>query len=151
MDATFLDAILAILHHLLAFGLAILLTMEIMVTRRDMGSARVTYLSRIDIAYGAAAGALVVVGVLRVFYGLRGPQYYIGNGFFWAKMAALLGVILLSIRPTIAIIRWRASNRANADFRPNVPEVTSVRRLMHTEAMVFALIPVFAALMARYA
>jgi putative membrane protein len=151
MDATLFDAILAILHHLLAFALAILLTMEIMITRRDMGGARVTYLSRIDIAYGTAAGALVVVGILRVFYGLRGPEYYAGNWFFWAKMAALLAVILLSVPSTIAIIRWRAAGRTNGDFRPAIPDIMSVRRLMHAQATVFISIPIFAALMARYA
>jgi putative membrane protein len=144
------DAVLAIIHHLLAFAWAIILTMEIMITRRDMGSARVAYLSRIDIAYGAIAVALIVIGIGRVLYGLRGPEYYVANEFFWAKMAAILAVGLLSIQPTVAIIRWRNRARANPEFRPERDEVSTVRRFMHTEAMVFVLIPVFAALMARY-
>ena len=151
MDPTLLDAVMAILHHLLAFAVAILLTMEIMMTRRDMGSARVAYLSRIDIAYGVVAASLLMVGVLRVFFGLRGAEYYAGNEFFWAKMAAFAALGLLSIRPTIAIVRWRSASRSRPDFRPDPGEVTSIRRTMHAEALVFALIPVFAALMARYA
>jgi putative membrane protein len=151
LDLTLFDAVLAILHHLLAFGVAILLTMEIMATRRDMGNARIMYLSRIDIAYGATAGALFVIGLLRVFYGLRGPEYYASNEFFWAKMAAFAILAILSIRPTVAIARWRGAGRLRPDFRPDPSDVMAIRRMMHAEAMVFALIPVFAALMARYA
>jgi putative membrane protein len=144
------DAVLAIIHHLLAFAWAIVLTMEIMVTRRDMGSARVTYLSRLDIAYGGIAVALVLIGIGRVLYGLKGPEYFVANEFFWAKMAAILAVGLLSIQPTVAIIRWRNRSRTNPEFRPDRMEVSRVRRFMHAEAIVFALIPVFAAIMARY-
>ena len=146
-----LDAVLAILHHLLAFALAIVLTMEIMITRPDMGSGRLTYLSRVDSAFGAVAAGILIIGVARVLYGLKGPEYYVGNQFFWAKMAAFAAVGLLSIRPTIAIIRWRRAARSDSGFRPDPAEVSGVRRLMHAEAMVFTLIPVFAALMARYA
>ena len=146
-----LDAVLAILHHLLAFALAIVLTMEIMITRPDMGSGRLTYLSRVDSAFGAVAAGILIIGVARVLYGLKGPEYYVGNQFFWAKMAAFAAVGLLSIRPTIAIIRWRRAARSDGGFRPDPAEVSGVRRVMHAEAMVFTLIPVFAALMARYA
>ena len=144
------DAVLAILHHLLVFAMAIVLTMEIMVTRRDMGSARVTYLSRLDIAYGAIGAGIILVGIGRVVWGLKGPEYYLVNEFFWAKMAAFAGVGLLSIRPTLAILRWAAAARADAAFRPAGDEVMGVRRFMHAEAMLFTLIPIFAALMARY-
>jgi putative membrane protein len=144
------DAILAILHHLLVFAIAIVLTMEIMVTRRDMGTARVTYLSRLDIAFGALAAGILVVGIGRVLWGLKGAEYYVVNEFFWAKMAAFAGVGLLSIRPTLAILRWRGAARGDPAFRPPGDEVMGVRRFMHAEAMLFTLIPIFAALMARY-
>ena len=60
-----LDAVLAILHHLLAFALAIVLTMEIMITRPDMGSGRLTYLSRVDSAFGAVAAGILIIGAAR--------------------------------------------------------------------------------------
>src|SRR2546423_1186232 len=95
------DAVLAIIHHLLAFALAIVLTMEIMLTRRDIAGGRLTYLSRADIAFGGVAAGIVIIGIGRVLYGLKGPEYYLVNEFFWAKMAAFAAVGLLSIRPTI--------------------------------------------------
>jgi putative membrane protein len=150
LDPILTDALLAIAHFLLAFALAIVLTMEIMITRRDISGPRMIYLSRLDMAYGAIAAGILVIGVGRVIYGLKGPDYYVVNGFFWAKMAAFAAVVLLSIRPTLVIIRWRASVRSNPAFRPDPSEVMSIRRLMHSEALAFTLIPIFAVLMARY-
>jgi putative membrane protein len=144
------DALLAIAHHLLVFALPIALTMEIMLARPGIAGGRLQYLARIDMAFGIIAGAIVVVGIARVFYGLRGPGYYAANEFFWAKMAAFVVMGLLSIRPTIAIIRWRAQFRADPAFVPPSQEVIGVLRTMHGEAMIFAFIPIFAALMARY-
>jgi putative membrane protein len=144
------DALLAIIHHLLAFALAIVLTMEIMLTRPGIAGGRISYLGRLDIAYGGIAAAIVLIGIGRVFYGLRGPEYYGVNVFFWAKMAAFAGVALLSVPPTLTIGRWRRTARGNAEFAPEAREVATVRRFMHSEAMLFTLIPIFAALMARY-
>ena len=79
-----------------------------------------------------------------------GQEYYVGNQFLWAKMAAFAGVALLSIRPTISIIRWRTAVRANPAFQPQADEIMTTRRFMHGEAMLFTFIPIFAALMARY-
>jgi putative membrane protein len=150
LDPTLTDALLAIFHFLLAFALVIVLTMEIMLTRRDIDAPRMIYLSRLDMAYGAIAAAILIVGIGRVVYGLKGPDYYVVNGFFWAKMAAFAGVVLLSLRPTFTIIRWRSAVRANDGFRPAPGEVMTVRHFMHTEALLFTLIPIFAVLMARY-
>ncbi len=143
------DLLLAIAHHLLMFSLLAVLVMEMMLVRPEMTSAHVMRVGRLDIAYGALAGAILVIGFARVFYGLKGPNFYLTNLFFWAKMAAFLTAGGLSLQPTIRIIAWRAGLRANATFRPEASEVRSVRGYMHWEAIAFALIPVFAALMAR--
>jgi putative membrane protein len=143
------DLVLAIGHHLLMFALVTVLVMKMMLIRPEMTSAHVTRVGRLDIAFGAIAGLILVVGFARVFYGVKGPNYYLTNLFFWAKIAAVLGVGLLSLPPTIRIIAWRAALRANAAFRPQSAEIRVVRGYMHWEAVVFVLIPVFAALMAR--
>lgn len=143
------DVILAICHHLLMFAVVVVLVMELMLIRPEMTSAQVVRLGRLDIAYGATAGSILVIGFGRVFFGLRGWEYYLTNPFFWAKIAAFLVVGALSISPTMRIVGWRAAARGNTDFRPQSSEIRAVRGYMHWEAVVFILIPVFAALMAR--
>jgi putative membrane protein len=144
------DLILAIAHHLLMFALLAVLVMEMMLARPGLGSDRLDRLGGLDIAYGATAGLLLAIGFARVFFGLKGPEYYFANVFFWLKVAAFLIVGLLSVPPTRRILAWRGRARAEPGFTPPADEIAVVRRYMHIEAVVFVLIPVFAALMARY-
>jgi len=140
------DLILAVAHHLLMFALVAVLVMELTLVRPGLSGGRLTYLSRLDMAYGLVAVAIVVVGLGRVFMGLKPAEYYATNLFFWAKMGAFIAVGLLSVPPTLRIRAWR---QAGADHTPEATDVATVRRFMHWEAVVFILIPIFAALMAR--
>lgn len=146
----FVDLLLAIVHHLLVFALAGVLAAELALVRPGLAGRELRLVARIDQIFGALAMAIVIVGVGRVFLGLKGWQFYAYNWAFWVKMAAFAVVGLLSIRPTMRIIAWRGAAR-NATGLYVVPdaEIAGVRRLIRWEAAVFLLIPVFAAIMAR--
>lgn len=146
----YLDLLLAILHHLLVFGVAAALAAELALVRPGLAGRDVRLLAIMDQAYGAMAAGVIVVGVLRVFYGLRGWEFYFYNTSFWAKMAAFLAVGLISIWPTIRIAAWRRGMRnATGLYVAPDAEVAAVRRFIHWELAIFLLIPVFAAMMAR--
>lgn len=143
------DAVLASAHHLLAFGLLGVLAAEFALIRNGpVGDAAwLKRLGRLDLAYGLVAGVLVVVGIARVALSPKTPGFYLHNPFFWAKMAAFLGVALMSVPPTVAFIRWRRPGAA----APSTQAVAGVRRWLALELCLFAAIPVLAALMARWA
>jgi len=102
-------------------------------------------LGAIDAAYGALAGTVIVFGVSRVVFGANDADFYTGNPVFWLKMASFGTVGLLSIAPTIQYRRWRLAT----DGPPSDADVATARRFITLQLGVFALIPVFAALMAR--
>ena len=141
------DLVLTIAHHLAVFTVAGLLFAEVVLLRPGMTGDRIRQLGRIDSAYGAAAGIVIVAGVLRVIFGAAGWEYYVGNYMFWAKMAAFVLVGLLSIPPTLAVLGWRKQLAANPSFSPDNAQVARLRRFF--ELIAFAFIPAFAAAMAR--
>jgi putative membrane protein len=143
------DLLLAIAHHLLIFALLGVLVAEMVTIRPGMTAATVRYVGYLDLAYGIVAALILIVGFSRVFFGIKGPDFYLPNPVFWAKIAAFVIVGLLSIPPTLQIVRWRKAAAGDGDFRPGADEIRAVRRYMHYEGMVFFTIPVFAALMAR--
>jgi putative membrane protein len=143
------DLSLAIVHHLLVFLLAGVLAFEVGVIRPSMKREDVLRVSRVDNWYGILAAMIVAVGFSRAIYAAKGWAYYESNGFFWAKLAAFAVVGLLSIIPTIQIIRWRRALTADAAFLPAASNIAGVRRYLWAEVAFFALIPVFAAAMAR--
>ena len=139
-----LDLVLAIAHHLLIFALFGVLAAELVLVRRGMGVDAVRRVASIDLYYGLLAGLIVVVGFSRAIFAAKGWSYYEHNGFFWAKIATFAVIGLLSIVPTIRFIQWRGAGTA-----PNDAQVKGIRRLLYAEVALFALLPAFAAHMAR--
>lgn len=139
-----LDLILAIAHHLLVFSLFGVLFAEIALVQKGVDLPTITRVGRIDRMYGVLAGLIVVVGFARALFAAKGWLYYSHNLFFHLKMATFVLIGLLSIPPTIAYIRWRRGGWAPSDV-----QVAGVRRWLWAEMLLFALLPAFAAAMAR--
>jgi putative membrane protein len=139
-----LDLVLAIAHHLLILALFGVLTAELVLVRRGMRVEVVARVASIDLYYGVLAALIVVVGFSRAIFAAKGWSYYAHNGFFWAKIATFVLVGLLSVPPTIRFIQWRRTGTA-----PDDAKVSGVRRFLYGEVVLFALLPAFAAAMAR--
>ena len=142
-------ALMAFLHHLMAFTLTACLAYEFIAYRRNMGLEEIWRIQRADLVYGLSAGLLLVIGLLRVFFFEKGVNFFIHSPFFWVKMIAFLIVALLSIDPTIRYIRWNRTLRQN-----NLPEITNAeysrtRLLLWLELIGIAIILLAAPLMAR--
>jgi putative membrane protein len=144
-----IDLLLAIFHHILIFALAAVIAIEIVLIRNEMSHMTIGRLASIDRVYGLVALFIIIVGVARVFYGLKGWEFYVYSWTFWAKMAAFAAVGLLSILPTVRFLSWK--RRATGDTGFSVPEaeLASVRTYLRAEMTIFILIPIFAAAMAR--
>ncbi|MFT3894898.1 MAG: DUF2214 family protein [Anaerolineales bacterium] len=143
------SALMAFLHHLMAFTLVACVVYEFIAFRKGMSIEEMHRIQRADLTYGISAGLLLVVGLLRVYFFEKGPAYYNHNPFFWLKMGAFLIVGLLSIAPTIRYLRWNKTLKEGA-----APEITNkdfkrTRLLLTLEVIGIAVILFAAALMAR--
>ena len=144
------DLILAILHHLAIVSLIVLLAFEFALLRPGLDAKALSRVTRADAAYGATAGLVIVIGVCRVIWGAKGADFYLSNPWFWAKMACFAAIGLLSIPPTIALLKWRKASRQDTAFLPPEREVARLRVFLHSEVGLLALVVGFAAAMARY-
>ncbi len=144
------DLILAILHHLAIVTLIVLLAFEFALLKPGLDAKDLSRVARADAAYGATAGLLIVIGICRVIWGAKGAAFYLSNPWFWAKMASFAAIGLLSIPPTIALLKWRKASRQDAAFLPLEREVARLRAFLHGEIGLLALVVAFAAAMARY-
>jgi len=143
------NSLMATLHHILAFTLTAALAYEFVAYRRGLTVAEARRIQRVDLVYGISAGLLIVVGLLRVFFFEKGPNFYLNNHVFWMKMALFAIIGLLSIYPTIRYIKWNPMLKA--DQAPEIPqaEFRNVRRLLRLEMAGIVLILFAAPLMAR--
>ena len=133
----------AFLHHLAAFVLVAALAAEMVLLKGEVTAQIARRLARIDAVYGASAGILLVVGLLRVFYFEKGAAYYFHSAPFIAKLALFVAVGLLSIYPTVTFRRW---SKGLAVPQANLAKV---RRTLHLQLAGVVLILLCAAIMAR--
>ena len=142
-------ALMAFLHHLLAFTLTACLVYEFIAYHKNMGLAEIRRIQRVDLVYGISAGLLLLIGFLRVFFFEKGINFYLNNPFFWVKMTAFLLVGLLSIDPTIRYIRWNRTLRQNEVPEISETEYNRTRLLLSLEVIGIAVILLAAPMMAR--
>ena len=142
-------ALMAFLHHLMAFTLTACVVYEFVAYRRNMGIEEIQRIQRVDLAYGISAGLLLIVGLLRVFFFEKGVNFYIHNPFFWVKMTAFVIVALLSIDPTIRYIRWNKPMKENKAPEISDAEYRRTRLILWLEVAGIAVILFAAPMMAR--
>jgi len=125
------------------------LAVEVALFKPPLSLQQARRLMRTDNLFGAAAGAVLIIGLLRVSYFEKGPGYYWHDLFFLAKFAAFIVAALISIYPTLVFLSW--GRRLKAGTAPEIPagQTRRVRLCLMLELTAIAVILLGAALMAR--
>jgi len=144
-----MTTLFAFLHHLFAFTLVAMLAVELVLTRQQVTLENARRLIAIDGVYGASAGLLLIVGLIRVFYFEKGADYYFSSHAFLSKLGLFIIVGLVSIIPTMEFMKWRKAVRAGQVPVVDATKLLRIRRIIHGELAGIVLILLFAAMMAR--
>lgn len=142
-------ALMAFLHHLAAFTVVATLAVEVTLFKPPLSAAQARRLLRTDLIFGAAAGVVLIVGMLRVAYFEKGPAYYWRDAFFIIKLAAFLLAGVISIYPTLTFLSWNKDLKAGLVPQVNERRTRSVRMCMMLELTLLVVVVGSAALMAR--
>jgi putative membrane protein len=143
------SALMAFLHHVAAFTLVAALAVEVALFKPPLSLAQARRLLRTDNIYGASAGVVLVVGLLRVAFFEKGAGYYWHDAFFLIKFAAFLGAALLSIYPTVTYLSWNRGLKAGTAPEISVERTQRVRLCLMLQLTAIVVILLCAALMAR--
>jgi putative membrane protein len=121
----YMPAIMAFLHHLAAFTVVGALVAEVVLFKPPLTAIQARRLQRTDSIFGIAAGVVLVVGLLRVFYFEKGATYYFADAFFLVKLAAFIIAALISIYPTVLFLSW--SKAVKQGVAPDIPPAQALR------------------------
>jgi putative membrane protein len=139
----------AFLHHVAAFTLAAALAVEFVLIRQEVTRPGAIRLLVTDAVLGTSAAALLVVGLLRVFYFEKGASYYFSSHAFLTKLSVFLVVAVLSAAPTIEFLSWRKAVKAGQAPSPAPAKLKLIRNIIHFELIGVVVILLCAAIMAR--
>lgn len=144
-----LDAVLAYLHYTAIILLFSFLTVEVVLMRTALDERMVRLLGRMDLWYFGSAVAAFATGLLRLVFGAKGAEFYLGSWPFYGKMLLFVVVGAISVKPTMTFIAWRRAFEADPAW--SVPDAArkAARRHLMVQAHLAALIPVFAVMMSR--
>ena len=144
-----LEALLAYAHILAFLTMVVFLSSEAALCRVEwLNEAVVRRLARVDLVYGLSAGAVLLTGLARIYFGAKGSAWYWSQPLLHLKLALFVAIGGLSIRPTLMFLRWRRQLDAGGGL-PAEGEVRRARRLVMVQAHLLPLIPLAAVFLAR--
>ena len=144
-----MSTLFAFLHHLCAFTLVAAVAIEFTLVRQELTIASARRLQVTDAVLGIAAGALLIIGLLRVFYFEKGASYYFHSHAFLTKFSLFIIIGLLSIVPTREFLSWRGAIKAGQVPVVDAGKLRRVSAVIHAELAAIVVIMLCAAIMAR--
>jgi putative membrane protein len=144
-----MSTLFAFLHHLCAFTLVSAVAIEFVLIRSELTLSSARRLQVTDLVLGVAAGALLVVGLLRVFFFEKGASYYFHSHAFLTKFSLFIVIGLLSIIPTMEFLSWRGALTAGQVPAIGARKLRLVTAVIHSELLAIVIIVLCAAIMAR--
>ncbi|MGK6309838.1 DUF2214 family protein [Variovorax sp. DT-64] len=144
-----LEAILAYVHFLAILTMVVFIASEAALCRVEwLNAAAVERIARVDMVYGIAAIAVLLTGLARTWWGIKGTAWYWTNPLLHVKLGLFIIIGVLSIFPTLTYFRWRKAVRASGTL-PDAAEIKKTRKLVMIQAHVIALVPLVAVFLAR--
>lgn len=135
--------------HLLALGIglgAVWVRAQALSGRLDQDGLRRVFSA--DTWWGIAAALWISTGLWRLLGSTdKVADYYLSNHVFWTKMALLLGILAMEVRPMVTLIRWRKAVAAGAV--PDTSVAGRLARVSRGQAVLVVLMVLAASAMAR--
>lgn len=143
------ESLLAYAHFVAILSVVVFLTSEAALCRAEwLNAAVVRRLARVDVIYLCAAVAVLLTGLARTWWGVKGAGWYWHQPLLHLKLTLFVVIVLISLKPTLSFIRWRKALEATGQL-PSEDEVKGVRKLIMLEAHLLVLLPLAATLLAR--
>lgn len=143
-----LDILTVWLHHLSIMTFFGALVTENLLLQKAMTPPEIRRLASVDSLGGAAFICAVLTGAVKLLKLGAGTEAYLRSWQFHTKMALVLGVFLVSIYPTIVLLKYRkAIKEMNNRELLNMPP--GLKHGLRLELLLVALITLFAVAISR--
>lgn len=134
--------ILAILHVSAFLAVVVFLSGQISLCRPQWWNEAVLQrLKRLNVLYWASVMAVILSGLARAAFGVKGWIFYAGQPIFWFKLLSFIAVSLMSLRVNTTYRRWSANTFMDAQG------IDALRRWMMIQAHVIMLFPLLGLMM----
>lgn len=143
------EVLLAYLHLACILGWVVFVTSQAALARPDwLNGAVVERLVRVDAILWVCWAAVLLSGLARTIWGVKGLGWYWSQPLLHAKAALLLGLGLMAWSNTRSLRQWRSRWRSE-DRLPPPADIDALRRRVMVAAHAMLLIPLLGLALAR--
>ena len=144
-----IEALLAYAHIMAFLMLATFMTSETALCRQDwINPAVVRRLVRLNLLSLVSGALVLLTGLARIAWGVKGSAWYWGQPLLHAKITLLVLMLGLSLLAGRRYLRWRRALDAGGGL-PADAELRATRRLVMWSAHLMVLVPLLAVFLAR--
>lgn len=144
-----LEAVLAALHLVAMLTAVVFISSQAALCRSEwLNAAVVERLARLATLSAGLFVILVLTGLARTFWGIKGSSWYVSQPLFHAKTTLVLLMGLLSVPSTRQFWAWRAALRTGGAL-PAPEAIQRARRWVMRQAHALPVIAVLAVFWAR--
>lgn len=136
------------IHYLAVLMMAGCAVAELYLLKLSPTPETVRLLPRVDRFYAITAVLTFVTGILRMYHGGKGADWYWHNGLMHGVITIFIVAGLISIAPTLRFIRWNKALGAGGAL-PDAAAVRKTKVLVHVQLTLVALIALMITLVAR--
>lgn len=143
-----LESLLAYVHLIAIFAWIVFAVSQAALCHQQwLNEAALKRLVRLDTILWIATASILLAGLARVFFGVKGVQFYAFNWLLYTKIALFALVASLQVVPSRNYRRWlKAFPKTGL---PSEREVRDARRKIMTATHLMAIIPLPAVFLAR--
>ena len=122
---------------------------EHLMLKPKMTADQIRTLAVTDLIYGLSAIIVLGTGLLRWFMFGKGSDFYMSNPIFHTKLTLFVILGILSIFPTLKILKWRKQVNSGQETDVNERSVKKILMLVRIELLIVVIIPLLAVMIAR--
>ena len=142
------DVFIAWLHYVSFMVLFAALTAEHLLTKKPITAPELKRVTIIDAVYGTSFVLVVITGLMKLMHYGKCAAYYMKVLQFHAKITLILLVFLISLYPTFTFLKLKRRARELPDGE-TIELPAGVKHALRLQLLLVALIPLFAATVAR--
>jgi putative membrane protein len=137
------------LHYLGIMVLMGSLISEHLILKPSIRKDQIKSLATIDLIYGLSAILVLATGLLRWFVYGKGYDFYMSTPLFHIKLTLFIILGILSVFPSIKILKWRKQIKRNEEPVITEKSVKKLLMFIRIELLIITVIPLLAVLIAR--
>lgn len=134
------------IHYVAIMMMAGTAVAELYLLKLTPSRENVRLLPRIDRFYGITASLVFITGILRMYHGGKGADWYWSNGLMHGAITAFAVAAIVSIVPTVRYLRW---SRHVENALPAADDFRKTRILIHVQLTLLTLVALLITLVAK--